>query len=276
MKRVLPVFFLLLLVSSLEAQDFEKLDPGNPICKISTSMGDIYIELFAKDAPKTVANFLGLAEGTKEFTDQSTGQKMKRPFYDGLVFHRVIKNFMIQGGCPQGSGQGGPGYKFEDEISAKSLGLDTQKAFENNKPHPLLGIRSQEQFQQMLVGPIARQLGIKDQAEFQARVEEVKKRLDALTVADAYTNLGYRFDNSLRSHKPTKGVLAMANAGPNTNGSQFFLNLADTPWLTGKHTVFGRVVGGMDVVEKIGEVEVSSGDSRPTKEIKIHTIRRMP
>ena len=137
-----------------------------------TSQGDIVIRLLEKEAPKTVENFVGLAEGTKEFTNEKTGKKEKRNFYDGLIFHRVIPQFMIQGGCPEGTGRGGPGYKFADEF------------------HP-----------------------------------------------------------SLKHSKA--GKLSMANAGPGTNGSQFFITHIATDWLDGKHTVFGQVKTGQDVVNKI-------------------------
>src|SRR4051812_26274047 len=138
-----------------------------------TSEGNFKVRLFDEDAPQTVANFVGLAEGTKEFTDPKTGQKTTRPFYDGLIFHRVIENFMIQGGDPLGTGTGGPGYKFADEFSPK-----------------------------------------------------------------------------LRHKGP--GTLSMANSGPHSNGSQFFITLAPTPWLDNRHSIFGEVVEGMDVVNKIG------------------------
>ena len=143
---------------------------------MQTSEGPIGLELFDEDAPKTVANFKKLAgEG----------------FYDGLIFHRIIKDFMIQGGCPQGTGTGGPGYTFEDEIN---------------------------------------------------------------------------------DHKVARGALAMANAGPNTNGSQFFLVTTEAaPWLDGKHTVFGRVTDGMDVVDKIEGTETDRSD-RPTSDQRIESI----
>jgi peptidyl-prolyl cis-trans isomerase A (cyclophilin A) len=158
----------------------------------TTTEGNFTIRLFDAEVPHTVANFVGLAEGTKEFTDPKTGQKVTRPFYDGLVFHRVIKDFMIQGGCPLGTGTGGPGYKFADE-----------------------------------------------------------------------------FQPTLRHDKP--GVLSMANAGPNTNGSQFFITLAKTPWLDNRHSVFGEVVDGMDVVSKIGATRVGVQD-RPVTPIVIQSV----
>ena len=159
---------------------------------ITTTEGAFTIRLFDQEAPNTVANFVGLAEGTKEFTDPKTGKKTTRPFYDGLVFHRIIEGFMIQGGDPLGTGTGGPGYKFGDEF------------------HP-----------------------------------------------------------TLRHSKA--GILSMANSGANTNGSQFFITLVPTPWLDNKHSVFGEVVDGMDVVQKIGGTQTGVND-RPVKPIAIESV----
>jgi peptidyl-prolyl cis-trans isomerase A (cyclophilin A) len=158
-----------------------------------TSLGTIVCRLFEKEAPKSVENFIGLAEGTKEFTDERTGQKAKRKFYDGLVFHRVIPKFMIQGGCPQGDGRGGPGYTFRDEF------------------HP-----------------------------------------------------------SLRHSKT--GRLSMANSGPNTNGSQFFITVAATEWLDNRHTIFGEVIEGQDVADKIANTPRDAGD-RPKTPVVLQQVR---
>jgi peptidyl-prolyl cis-trans isomerase A (cyclophilin A) len=147
-----------------------------------TTEGRFKVKFFDKEAPNTVKNFTDLAEGVK------TG----KPFYDGLIFHRVIPDFMIQGGCPQGTGRGGPGYNFADEF------------------HP-----------------------------------------------------------SLKHSKP--GLLSMANAGPNTNGSQFFVTVAPTPWLDNRHSIFGEVVEGYDVVEKISKAP-RDGSDRPKKDVRINTV----
>ena len=171
-----------------------KKPAGKVFAHFTTSEGNFTVELFEKDAPKTVANFVGLAEGTREWTDPKSGAKMKKPFYDGLIFHRVIADFMIQGGDPLGTGTGDPGYKFADEFGS-----------------------------------------------------------------------GRKIDKA--------GVLAMANAGPNTNGSQFFITLAPQPHLTGKHTVFGEVTQGMNVVEKIGAVKVSRPDNKPLKPVVIQSVK---
>jgi len=148
---------------------------------LKTSMGEIVIRLFEDKAPKTVANFVGLATGTKAWSDPKSGQQVERPLYNGTIFHRVIPNFMIQGGDPLGIGSGGPGYRFPDEF------------------HP-----------------------------------------------------------QLRHDKP--GILSMANAGPNSNGSQFFIIHQATPWLDGKHSVFGEVASGQDVVDAIGKTPRDARD----------------
>ena len=150
---------------------------GNRTAKFSTTAGDFSIELFEDKSPKTTANFVTLIE---------------KGFYNDLVFHRVIENFMIQGGCPDGTGMGGPGYQIDDE-----------------------------------------------------------------------------FHDDLTHDVP--GILSMANAGPNTGGSQFFITLVPTTWLDGKHAIFGKVSEGMDIIEKIGKTETGMGD-KPVTEIKITTV----
>ena len=158
---------------------------------IVTSMGAFTVRLMPDHAPATVANFVGLATGTTPWTDPRTGERRADPLYSGTVFHRVIKDFMIQGGDPTGTGTGGPGYEFEDEFN---------------------------------------------------------------------------------QHKVERGALAMANAGPGTNGSQFFIVTTDAaPWLDGKHTVFGEVSDGMDVVDKIGTLPTDARD-RPTQEARIERL----
>ena len=159
-----------------------------------TSEGTIVCRLFDKEAPKTVQNFTDLSEGKREWTHPTTHAKSSNRLYDGTIFHRVIPNFMIQGGDPAGTGSGGPGYRFEDETKGS--------------PH--------------------------------------------------------KFD------KP--GKLAMANAGPNTNGSQFFITVAATPWLTGNHTIFGEVVEGQDVVTKIVGVPRNPQD-KPVKDVSVKSVK---
>ncbi len=270
MKKGAIVAGLILFVLTATGWSQGPKEKENSICIIKTNMGNIEVELFQNDAPKTVANFIGLAEGTKEFTDEKTGKKVKKPFYDGLIFHRVIKGFMLQVGCPQGNGRGGPGYSFADEIDAAALGLDKLKAIDPKKgPHPFLMTRNQR----TLLVPLYKKMGITSQEELDKRRDEVEARLKSLTLKEAYENMGYLYSNKGSPHPPVRGSLAMANSGPNTNGSQFFINLADTNWLTGKHTVFGKVIKGMDIVDKIGAVNVDTGH-KPNEDVKIVSIRR--
>ncbi len=161
---------------------------------LKTNRGDIKIDLFPDQAPTTVQNFVGLAEGTKEWTDPATGQKSTEPFYDGLSFHRVIEGFMLQGGCPRGDGTGGPGYQFKDE-----------------------------------------------------------------------------FHTDLTFDRPY--LLAMANAGPGTTGSQFIITVAPPEWLTRKHTIFGEVTDGASrqVVDEIGATE-TDGRDRPRDQVVIESV----
>ncbi len=160
--------------------------------QFETNKGNWIVQLEEEKTPETVKNFVGLATGQKEYQDPKTNQKSNEPFYNGTIFHRVIKNFMIQGGDRLGQGTGGPGYRFKDEF------------------HPTL----------KHTGP---------------------------------------------------GLLSMANAGPGTNGSQFFITLVPCGWLDGKHSIFGKVVKGMETIEAIGAVATGAQD-RPREEVKISTV----
>jgi peptidyl-prolyl cis-trans isomerase A (cyclophilin A) len=159
---------------------------------LHTTAGDVQVRLLPDHAPKTVRNFVELAEGSREWTDPRSGQASTAPLYDGTVLHRVISGFMIQGGDPLGTGTGGPGYKFADEF------------------HPELGFT-----------------------------------------------------------KPY--LLAMANAGPGTNGSQWFITVAPTEWLTGKHTIFGEVIEGVDVIDQIAATATDARD-RPVQDIVVQSV----
>lgn len=187
---------------------------------IETDQGTLTVELFPDAAPKTVQNFVDLA---------------KKGFYKGILFHRVIPDFMAQTGDPTGTGSGGPGYKFADEISARALGLDKIKA----KDAPQYG----RQAQQMALD----KLGISSQQELdrrRAEAEAAYRQIMEMPVSEILKGSGYEFNDALPSRHALKGSLAMANAGPNSNGSQFFINQVDTPHLDGLHTVFGQLEPG--------------------------------
>lgn len=265
-------------IESTESQTLADLreSPNNPLVEIQTSTGSLILELFPEEAPETVANFIDLAEGRKPFLDPESGLMVTRPFYDGLIFHRVIDGFMIQGGSITGLGNGTPGFTFKDEINARSLGLDRMQAVDaEGIPHPFLRISSQSQFQAIILQPLFAAMNIQSQEDLEAKVAEVETRIQNLSIKDVYENQGYQYTETLDSRMPVRGVIAMANSGPNTNGSQFFINLADTEWLAGKHTVFGKVREGLEVLDAIGSTAVDAQD-RPQPDVTIIQVRVLP
>lgn len=277
------VAFLLILSSYLFAQ--ENIKPAdtkpeaaktkNQFALIKTSKGDMVVELFNDAAPKTVANFLGLAEGKIEYTDVKTSEKKKGNYYDGLTFHRCLKDFMIQGGDPMGTGVGGPGYSFADEINGVILGLDKEKVpldqqglqqIVFKKTCADLKIKSKEEYDKLEQGLFAKKFG--------ENVTLLKEKASSMSRLDINLFSGYAYDNNLPSKKLVKGSLAMANAGPNTNGSQFFINVVDTPHLDGLHTNFGQVIKGIEVAVEISLLGVPPS-GKPSEEIKIISIREL-
>ncbi len=265
-------------VNPLPEQDITSLreEADNPLVEIETTLGTMILELFPKEAPETVANFIGLATGEKPFLEPETGEMVTREFYDGLIFHRVIKDFMIQGGSITGLGNGSPGYTFKDEINARSLGLDRMLAVDDDgAPHPFLRISSQTQFESMIVAPLFPKLNINSQAELEENIEALEQEIRSMTVKDVYENQGYEYSERFISRTPVRGVIAMANSGPNSNGSQFFINLIDTEWLTGKHTVFGKIRQGLEVLDAIGNSPVDT-QNKPIEDIRIIDVRVIP
>jgi cyclophilin family peptidyl-prolyl cis-trans isomerase len=241
----------------------------NPIAVMETSLGTITIELYRHAAPKTVENFIGLAKGEKEFTD-AEGKPAKRPYYDGLIFHRVIPNFMIQGGDIKGNGTGGPGYQFADEINAKALGLDKIKV--SSSP------MARNEVAQVVRNDIFKALNIKSQADLTAKMKQAEAMLKTeqekwnnKSLEELFIARGVTYIPNLESESNTKGSLSMANAGPNTNGSQFFVSVVDNLYLDGKHTVFGRVLAGLDIAENITKVERDQQD-RPKTNVTLNKL----
>ncbi len=253
------------------------LGAGEVFLDITTAQGVIHCRLFAEACPVTVQNVCDLAEGKRAFTDPATGQQVTRPFYDGLTFHRVVPNFMIQGGDPKGDGSGGPGFQFKDEINAVSLGLDKEAALQGDNLHQQIAYPPiAQQFFHTYLQPklTGRGIGPGTPAEERnAAIAAILPSLQTITLMQFYSDLGYRYDATLPpSKKPLRGVLAMANSGPNTNGSQFFINLGDTPHLTGKHTVFGEVVIGLDVAAAIAAVPRGEHD-RPKTPVVMTSVK---
>ena len=241
---------------------------------IETSMGSIVVKLHETTTPKTVANFVGLADGTRLLAEGESVANAK-PFYDGLTFHRVIPDFMIQGGDPAGNGSGGPGYQFEDEtyvpgsrqsitgviadettaeLVFETVMLPFLRQHRGNTPSETINAIFQKMNAAQSIAPM---IG--------GTVEEIKQ-------AAGYE--GELLGPGQVLHPVAYGTLAMANAGPNTNGSQFFIVTAKTgtPWLDGKHTVFGTVVSGMEVAEAIQSVPTGPNDL-PVTPVTIKSIR---
>jgi peptidyl-prolyl cis-trans isomerase A (cyclophilin A) len=227
-----------------------KPEKKGQIMLMKTELGDVEIEMWADIAPKTVANFVELASGAKEWKDPKTGQMVKKPFYDGLTFHRVINDFMIQGGCPKGDGTGDPGYKFEDEC------YDPGPAITGKIPDEETAGRV---FQEVIL-PYLRSTPSPD-AEVQAIVKKCQEKNSGAPIMEKTVEFFLEKTGRkqpLMSHGKLKapvayGTICMANSGPGTNGSQFFIvtKKEGCDWLNGKHTVFGKVVKGMDVVHAI-------------------------
>jgi cyclophilin family peptidyl-prolyl cis-trans isomerase len=324
--------------------------PEMLVARMETTQGTLVIELFEERTPLTVENFIGLAEGTKAWTT-TAGEAKTEPFYDGLTFHRVIKDFMIQGGCPEGTGEGGPGYAFQDECYAGELlplsgqivdaamagqvfgalilphlrahggespseevaalfaEMNTAQSFE-----PLVGktveaiqewVGSTEALTQFVpeLTPVTGEITDLEQAnavlqtvlvphyqangstgspvpELQALLEQIRaaqspEPLIGQTVEQLQTWAGHEGEVGMKTilGKVEYGTLCMANSGPNTNGSQFFIVTKEggTPWLDGKHTVFGRVIEGMEVAHAIEAVETGPND-KPTVPVEILSV----
>ncbi|MDQ8200612.1 peptidylprolyl isomerase [Pelagicoccus enzymogenes] len=239
---------------------------------IDTSMGQIVVRLLEKDAPKTVENFIGLADGTR-LLEEGEDVANAKPFYDGLTFHRVIPDFMIQGGDPAGNGSGGPGYTFEDETYTEGEPVtgeigDQQRAeyvFEQWVVPHLREHRGKSpvEFIANLFGKMQEAQGFEPM--YEVEVEEIAS---ALEIEEPLVGRG-ELINSV-----DYGTLCMANAGPNTNGSQFFIVTKEggTPWLNGKHTVFGVVLSGMEVAEAISQVPTGP-QNMPEEPVIINSIR---
>lgn len=250
-------------------------DLANPLVLIQTTRGDLVVELFPAEAPRTVENFLALAEGSKPLFDPLSGAQQLRPFYDGLAFHRIVPGFVVQGGSPTGGGDGGPGFTIADEINAQSLGLDRMPLIDSEGyPNPLLDAGDQSAFQQVVLKPLYEAMGIRSEADVERRAADIDARLRRMSMKDYYELLGYSYTTSGLSRVPLRGMLAMAGSGPGTAGSQFFLTLADAPWLAGRHTVFGKVRAGLDVLDAIGRVPVGP-DQRPLEPVTILLVRRI-
>lgn len=268
---ILPLSMVLLGAGNAPGETAVPKEKGT-YAVISTSKGTLVIRLFQDKTPLTVNNFAGLAEGRREWTDPATGRKVKKPFYNNLVFHRVIRDFMIQGGCPLGNGTGGPGYQFEDECYERGeevrgkigdeataylvwtkLIVPHLRQHRGESPSSVISALSRDVASQNSGKPLLGQT-----------VEKLKKETGSKTPL-------YRQGKLI--HEVAYGALCMANAGPDSNGSQFFIvtKKDGCSWLNGKHTVFGTVVSGMEAAHAIEGVKKNAQD-RPLEDVKIQSV----
>ena len=234
---------------------------SNPLMLLSTSLGDIYIELFKVEAPNNVDNFLALAHGEIEFTEKDSGNTFYPRYFDGMQFHRVIPNMLIQAGSPQYHPLGMPRRILADEINANVLGLDEQPVLnEFGEFNSLLNISNQSNFREALLEPILQHLRIGSDSELTNRQYEIYDFIANLTIKQAYELGGYTYNSDLSTRRITRSIVALANSGPNSNGPEFFIATNDLPWLNGKHTVIGKVVEGMETVDAISRTEIDPLD----------------
>jgi len=280
--RLLSV--LMLSGSGLAAADLASAtaameNPANPLMLMRTSRGDIYLELFPQAAPRNVANFIALAEARVPLFDINTTTTVTPFYYDGLNFHRILRNYLVQTGAPRALNAPVPEYLVEDEINARQFGLHEQRVLDPfGKPHPWLNLGDSADFQREILEPLYRRLGISSAAAVTARQFEIHETLQAMTLRQAYENQGYRYNDRLVSREPLRGSVAMAGSGPNTNAAEFFITLVDAPWLAGKATIIGRVVEGMEIVDRIDQSAVLRGDTTaatPTTATMIFDLRQV-
>jgi len=232
-------------------------DSSNPMLVLNTSRGDIYLEMLTREAPQNVNRFMALATGEVEFVDAATATSYRPHYFDGMRFHRVLPGFLIQAGSPVYHSLGAPAELLADEINADALGLDQVKVLNPDGTfNAMLDITSKEDFDAQILRPLYQSLNINTVAALESRQVEVLQLLQQMTVKRAYENQGYRFSSRNPSRPVTRGVVALANQGPNSNGPEFFISLADAPTLTGKYTVIGRVVEGMEIVDTIGSTAI--------------------
>jgi len=259
---LLLIFSLLATLNTATADTSTALlameDPQNPLIRISTSQGEMYLELFPAEAPSNVENFIALAEGEKEFTNPDTGELIQARYYNGMRFHRVVPGFIIQAGSPAYNPLGLQLKLLDDEINADALGLDQISALNPDGSFAdVLNIESKTDFHEEVLTPLYSQGNITDVDAALSRQYQVLEALQGLSVKSVYENQGYRYDDSRESRPFERGTVALANSGPDSNGPEFFISLTAAPWLSGKYTVIGKVIEGQEVMDSIGNTAIN-------------------
>jgi cyclophilin family peptidyl-prolyl cis-trans isomerase len=243
-------------------------DSSNPLLQISTSRGNVFVELYPDEAPQNVRRFLSLAAGEIELVDRNTDTIFKPRYYDGMSFHRVIPGILIQAGSPAYNPLGAPGNLLEDEINANILGLDKENVLlPDSTTNPILNITSADEFSKQLLQPLYKSMNIETAEDLLGQEENIARRLRTMTIKELYQLLGYTYSEANVSRPIQSGVLALANSGPNSNGPEFFISVANLEHLSGKYTAIGSVIEGMDVVGNIGSLAIN-----PLKATRASTI----
>jgi cyclophilin family peptidyl-prolyl cis-trans isomerase len=243
-------------------------DSSNPLLQISTSRGNVFVELYPDEAPQNVRRFLSLAAGEIELVDRNTDTIFKPRYYDGMSFHRVIPGILIQAGSPAYNPLGAPGDLLEDEINANILGLDKENVLlPDSTTNPILNITSADEFSKQLLQPLYKSMNIETAEDLLGQEENIARRLRTMTIKELYQLLGYTYSEANVSRPIQSGVLALANSGPNSNGPEFFISVANLEHLSGKYTAIGSVIEGMDVVGNIGSLAIN-----PLKATRASTI----
>ena len=284
MRQSIILSFLLLIFSLLAALNtaiadtssalLAMEDPQNPLIRISTSQGEIYLELFPFEAPRNVENFIALAEAEKEFTNPDTGELIQARYYNGMRFHRVVPGFVIQAGSPVYNPLGVQVTLLNDEINADALGLDQISALNPDGSFAdVLNIESRSDFHEDILTPLYAQRNITDVEAAVNSQFQVLKALQNLSIKAVYENQGYRYDDSRTSRPIERGTVALANSGPDSNGPEFFISLTAAASLSGKYTVIGEVVEGQEVMDRIGNTAIEP-DQFSSLSTLIYSVRK--
>ena len=276
-----PLLFALAVIAHFESHaDYASArlameDSSNPLMLVSTSAGPIYIEMLPAEAPENVARFIEFTVGEVPLIETDSTLTVSPRYYNGSRFHRVIPNFIIQAGSPEHNAHGRPRDYLADEINASALGLDRLPVIlQAGEINPILNTDSQQEFASRVLEPLYRQLGIDSPEQLETEESAIIDALQSLTVMRLYEYEGYRYQNRYPTRAITRGIVALANDGPNRNGPEFFISLSDAPWLDGRYTVIGRVVEGMETADRIGDKPIQPVNPDP-ESTRIYSIRKL-
>ncbi|MEX0618508.1 MAG: peptidylprolyl isomerase [Pseudohongiellaceae bacterium] len=248
----------------------------NPLLLVSTSQGAVYIELYPGEAPRNATFFSELAQGESVLADPRTGASLPpSPYFDGLAFYRSIPGLLVQAGIPWQQVTGLPVNEPPEEINAAGLGLNRIPLFNpDGSLNERMNVSGRRDFENRVLIPLYRSLGVESEQELVDRQDELRRALDDLTLQQAYENNGINFSDGPVTRPFSRGSVGLVRSLPGSNGPEFFIMTADADWLTGRYTVVGRVVEGMEVVERIDRQTASTRTGSPNR-AEIQTMRQV-